>query len=615
MACDRIALVSAPWPVFSRPSIQLGTLKAYLADVFPDLTVAAHHFYLSVADGIGYRQYQALSKKTWLAETVYAALLYPERLADIEKLYRKKQGRGSPLADVDLETIAGRVRDISDRFVRDVNWKEFRLVGFSVCLCQLTASLYLIRRIKAVSPDTAIVTGGSTLSLETGQGLMQVFPGIDAVVVGEGEKPLAGLIRYFREGGDNREIPAAPGVVTRQTPERTGTASFCQLGTMDDLPMPDYSDYFELLASLGAPATFFPTLPVEISRGCWWQSARPRGAGSFSGCAFCNLNRQWEGYRSKRPDRVVSEIDTLTIKHQSLSVAVMDNTPPVKTTPAAFASMTRLKRDFEIFCEVRASTTRQSLAVMKAAGLNSVQIGIEALSTGLLKKINKGATAIRNLEIMKNCEELGIANSSNLILCFPGSDEDDVAETLRNIEFAAFYRPLKLVTFSLGLGSPVSEDPRRFGIKAVYNHPHYAGLFPRHVCRTVPFATRAYRGDLTYQRKLWRPVRKRVSQWETSYKALHSAPSSLPVLSFRDGGAFLIIRERRPGEDPVLHRLTGISRSVYLYCRRHRSEKKILTHFPGLTAEKLRPFLKMMTDKRLMFEEDGKYLSLAVWVR
>jgi len=31
-----------------------------------------------------------------------------------------------------------------------------------------------------------------------------------------------------------------------------------------------------------------------------------------------------------------------------------------------------------------------------------------------------------------------------------------------------------------------------------------------------------------------------------------------------------------------------------------------------LTEEKLIPFLKMMTDKKLMFEEDGKYLSLAV---
>ena len=35
-------------------------------------------------------------------------------------------------------------------------------------------------------------------------------------------------------------------------------------------------------------------------------------------------------------------------------------------------------------------------------------LGIEALATSLLKKLNKGTTAIQNLEIMRDCEALGI---------------------------------------------------------------------------------------------------------------------------------------------------------------------------------------------------------------
>mgnify|MGYP000427498321 CR=1 FL=1 len=34
----------------------------------------------------------------------------------------------------------------------------------------------------------------------------------------------------------------------------------------------------------------------------------------------------------------------------------------------------------------------------------------------------------QNLEIMKHCEMLGLKNSSNLIVGFPGSDAKDVAE-------------------------------------------------------------------------------------------------------------------------------------------------------------------------------------------
>ena len=77
----------------------------------------------------------------------------------------------------------------------------------------------------------------------------------------------------------------------------------------------------------------------------------------------------------------------------------------------------------------------------------------------------------------------------------------------------------------------------------------------------------------------------------------------------------MIIQQKRLSKAPLNHRLEGLSRKVYLYCEHHRSLEKILHHFQGLTQEKVMPFLKMMTDKKLMFEENGNYLSLAVPVK
>jgi len=54
---NKLALISTPWPLYSRPSIQLGTLKAYLKARTPDLEVDVFHFYLSLAEAIGYRLY------------------------------------------------------------------------------------------------------------------------------------------------------------------------------------------------------------------------------------------------------------------------------------------------------------------------------------------------------------------------------------------------------------------------------------------------------------------------------------------------------------------------------------------------------------------------------
>jgi hypothetical protein len=293
----------------------------------------------------------------------------------------------------------------------------------------------------------------------------------------------------------------------------------------------------------------------------------------------------------------------------------MDNLLPVRESTEIFGQFGQLNKDFRLFAEIRASTPRRVLVAMQAAGTHEVQIGIEALSTRLLKKLNKGTTAIQNLEIMKHCEELGIANVSNLILHFPGSDEQDVEETLRNLEFALPFRPLRFVHFWLGLGSPVWQDPKAFGLRAVFNHPNYAVIFPPNVFRSIRFMIQAYRGDLGHQRKIWQPVKKKVRAWKKAYAEIHKGPTSAPILSFRDGRDFLIIRQKRLSAEPLTHRLLGMSRAIYLFCRRHRSLISILDHFPEVTEDKVVPFLKIMVDKKLMFEESGRYLSLAVSMR
>jgi hypothetical protein len=83
----------------------------------------------------------------------------------------------------------------------------------------------------------------------------------------------------------------------------------------------------------------------------------------------------------------------------------------------------------------------------------------------------------------------------------------------------------------------------------------------------------------------------------------------------RDGDGFLIVRQRLLEEPTMTHRLEGASREVYLFCERARSLARISARFPGLGEDRLRGFLRMMVDKRLMFREGERYLSLAVPLR
>ena len=605
---DKIALLAAPWPIYNRPSIQLGTLKAYLKQTVPELAVDAFHLYLQVAAEVGYARYSAVAERTWLAEPVFAALLYPGKADDARALFQKEARRHKIPERIEFRQFVKAAGTAADRFIAGIDWHAYLLAGFTISLCQLTATLYLTREIKRRCPGLKIVVGGAGAAGESGRALVSAFSWIDAAVQGEGEKPLAGLVRSLREGC---APPAAvsPAVVSAGGAGENDPGRFDQLESLAGLPVPDYDDYFAQLGRLAPAKRFFPVLPVEMSRGCWWQKKLKSGG---RGCAFCNLNTQWRGYRSKDPGRMVAELDSLKARYQLVKFAFMDNALPVKTSRALFQKLAASHSDFSFFGEIRAATGMQTLAAMRQGGVEKVQIGIEALSSRMLKKLNKGTTAIENLEVMKHCEELGIENRSNLIVEFPGSDEADVAETLRGLEFATAYRPLKPVRFWLGLGSPVCRDYGDFGIAAHFNHPHYRALFEEDICRNVPLVIQAYRGDRVRQQKLWQPVMRRVRQWEADYGAAMRRNPAAPVLSYRDGGDFIIIREKGADGQTRSHRLAGSSREIYLFCRQRQPLTAITRRHAGFSPQQIKNFLNDMVGKRLMFTEGGLYLSLAV---
>ena len=264
----KIALISSPWPIYNRPSIQIGTLKAYLRSQFPELKITAHHFYLKVSETIGYRRYKTISERTWRAEAVYAALLYPERIDRIEKLFYQKTVGNKRARAINFKTLIKQVKEVTKEFIEQVPWGDFGLVGFSISLCQLTASIYCILQIKKRFPDLVIVVGGSMFEKDSISNLFEMFPEIDVVVIGEGELPLSRLIHYLQTSQNLNKIPFIPGTLIQNSEDRSTSSDFNQMKSLTRLIPPDYDDYFDLLKTFNPDKSFFPVLPVEVSRGC-----------------------------------------------------------------------------------------------------------------------------------------------------------------------------------------------------------------------------------------------------------------------------------------------------------------------------------------------------------
>lgn len=606
-----VALVAMPWPLADRPSIQLGTLKAYLQERFHGtVRVRAMHPYVSIAAHLGLELYQKIAGRSWLAEAIYAPLLFPQQLSPAQSLVDRLGGRrlgGSPL---DLEVLGHQIQDIhrQDRLFEQL--AEASLVGISVCLAQLTASLYLVRELKRRSPHVAVVLGGSSVCGGLGRSLLRTFPEIDMVVDGEGEQPLAALVARMMSGSSAIPEPI-PGLLDQSFGNDIAQLERTQIPSLASLPAPDFSDYFSELKECPKSFHWMGQLPVEASRGCYWQNATLTT--SLGGCQFCNLNLQWQGYRSKRPLQVAQELAQQAQTHRILRFCFVDNTLSPGKSLALFKELQRLGLGLELFAELRGPLSREIFREMRQAGMKQVQIGIEALSTRLLKKMNKGLRAIDNIEMMKWCEAFGIRNQSNLLLEFPGSDAMDVADTLAAMEFVVYYKPLKVVRFWLGEGSPIHLQAEAFGLRRVKNHPWYGAWFPADVLGRLCLMVKGYSGDQVVQRKLWQPIRQQAAKWRKHHQAAKQNGDGAPLLGYSDGGSFLVVRRRMDiGGQVEAFRFGGKSREIFLYCDTSRDLEAVCQRFHPFSPKKIEHFIDDLRDRRLAYREGDRVLTLAV---
>ena len=590
----KILLIAPPWPLFNRPSIQTAALKAYLLQQEPGLEVRCKHPYLLLATRLGHGAYHAVSQSSWAAESICAAILFPRQGERCLRLYEENlKARVSSREIPDPENVKKATSEVLQEFLAGTDWNRIDVVGLSACLNQLTASLLLAGLIKKINKDIKIVMGGASCAGSMGPSLLAAFPQVDYTINGEGERPLLSLVRGLLEGNEKGSFE---GVSSRHSPPAC-VPSKIQIKRLDDLPPPDYDDYFQELYSLPASKRFFPVLPVEFSRGCWWRR-----------CKFCNLNLQWSGYRAKSNERMAREILYLSRRYGTLDFSFTDNVLP-RRAAALFRELGSRSMDLGFFAELRAVHTRDEIHAMARGGLHEVQVGIEALSDSLLSRLDKGVRLIDNVAAMRHAEEAGIRLSGNLIIHFPGSTEREVEETLETLDFVWPYRPLKTVSFWLGMGSPVHLDARSYGIAGIKFHPFYSDLFPGHINNRLKALVLTYRRDRVFQRRIWKPVEDRVKLWRKQHAR---RPSDGPLLSYRDGGEHMIIRRLLPDGRSLTHRLSGLSRRLYLLCTDITPLEKVLDQAPGLSREKVLNFIQDLRQKGLMFTQGDQVLSLAV---
>lgn len=587
----RVALVSMPWPMVNRPSLQLATLKSYVEEK-STYTVDCFHPYLCIAKAIGIDTYARIARSGWAGEALFAPLLFPEMKSRAKQLFQQSLARKDPAA-ADFEEMVQLIEQSISKWLMTIQTDHYRLVGLSVCFFQLLPSLYLAAKIKEIFPETLIVFGGSSCAGLVGASLFQRFQQIDYLIGGEGEESLLHLCHSL--AGAKKSLPT--GILSRQASIKTDAPAPGVI--LNELPYPNFAPYFQEIRQVFPDQIFIPVLPIEFSRGCWWNR-----------CSFCNLNLQWPDYRVKSGDRMLAETIHLANTHACLQFAFTDNALPPQEADRFFANIAATGMDFDFFAEMRGISAQPRLELYSQGGLRTIQVGIEALSSTLLARMAKGTTVMDNIAAMKLAGSFSMHLEGNLITEFPGTTSEEIAETLTHLDFVLPFAPLQAAIFFLGYGSPIYARPQDFSIRAILPHSKNQRLFPEKILSGMTMICNSYRGDRVEQRKLWQPVRKKLRAWhnfhqERKNKATHP-------LHYRDGSTFLIISQEQVNGSTLLHRLRGISRQIYLFCAIPRRVPEILAAFPTIAAPALENFLGEMSYKRLIFREGDRTLSLAI---
>jgi len=588
----KVALVSTPWSIVNRPSLQLATLKSYV-EQRSSHRVACLHPYIHLAKAIGFDTYARIARSGWAGEALFAPLLFPEMRPRAKQLFR----RSLPKNDADghrFDELVDMVEKSMAQWLATIEPEEYDLLGFSVCFFQLLPSLYLAAKIKETHRHLPIVFGGSSCSGKVGTSLFHTFQQIDYLVLGEGERGLLHLCTSLAEPFQN----SLPDTILCRHSCRQTDAMPPEL-PLDDLPFPDFSDYFHEVQKLFGRQHFIPVLPVEFSRGCWWNR-----------CSFCNLNLQWHNYRFKSGDRMLQEVLHLSQTHSCLSFAFADNALPMKEADHFFNMTGASGIDFDFFAETRNISDEGRLQCYHRGGLNKIQVGIEALSNSLLTRMAKGSTVIDNIAAMRMAVNCGLHLEANLITEFPATSPEEIAETLSNLDFVLPFAPLQAAPFFLGFNSPIYLNAKDFSIKGLLPHPKNSQLFPARILQELTTIICGYRGDRLRQRQLWKPVVEKLRIWQNFHRQRKDTTTA--PLHYRDGGTFLIISQEQVDGPKLMHRLKGLSRQIYLFCCTPQRTAAILTAFPKVSDPVLENFLTEMVGKRLMFREGEHVLSLAV---
>lgn len=295
--------------------------------------------------------------------------------------------------------------------------RQPKVIGLSQWTHNRHTTLTLARLIKQQLPESLVILGGGHATHQA-ELTLQHHPEVDLVVTGEAEETLPELLDALAH---QTHLNSVPGLVLRQGHEVQQTAPRTPVQQLDQLPFPaQYLD--EMLYG-------DPQLQAEFlasSRGC------------PAACRFCASPAFWgRRVRFRSAASISEEMRFLRDSFGLIYLSLRDDTFTADRQRTRALCQELLRQKIKLFwnCQSRVEAIDpETLQLMRQAGCECVQLGVESGSPRMLQLLGKNSNPDQIIRAATLVRQAGLQLSIYLITGIPEEEETDRLLTRRLVQ-------------------------------------------------------------------------------------------------------------------------------------------------------------------------------------
>lgn len=287
------------------------------------------------------------------------------------------------------------LKPMLDEYIQKILADGTNFIGFSLYLTNLLPTLYMIERIKQLSPEKVIIVGGPEAFNTWFDDLVHNTHGlprglINYVIRGEGEQELLTLLENYN--------------VLPQSDDVTYLGGLKSSLDLNQLPFPDYDDFdLDLYQHQDG-------VSIETSRGC------------VAKCTFCAETHFWR-YRWRESNRVLDEMKYQVSKYGINRFWFVDS-----LANGNFKEFKNLVEDLaESDLDIRWNSYARCDGRMDAdmfkniakSGCISLSFGVESGSEKVLADMKKNIKVWEIENNLRDAKAAGISSHVNWVVGFP----------------------------------------------------------------------------------------------------------------------------------------------------------------------------------------------------